>query len=62
MNPYTKRPRAGEIIDTGRYGVCRVQHVHGNGQRLTVTDRLAREWDIDRAVAGWWRRTTSETA
>jgi hypothetical protein len=61
-DPYAKRPRVGEHIDTGRYGVCRVLKVHGNGERLTVADRLGREWPVERESAGYWLRADAPAA
>ncbi len=53
---YSRRPRKGDVLSTGRYGYVTVLAVHDNGVRLDVATRVHGRQTITRADAGvWWR-------
>lgn len=60
--PYSlvKRPRRGDMLETGRHGRVVVLAVHHRGIDLTVKDELQREWTISRhPERGCWVRVDS---
>lgn len=61
-DPHVRRPRIGDILQTGRHGRAAVRRVHDNGRRLDITDRLGRDWTIERAPDGCWLRATIPAA
>ena len=56
-----RQPRRGDQLDT-RYGAVTVTRVYARGLRLEVTDRLGRDWSIERAEHGWWSRLPADEA
>ena len=56
-----RQPRRGDQLDT-RYGRVTVSRVYARGLRLEVTDRLGRDWSIERAEHGWWSRLPADEA
>lgn len=58
MYAYTavKRPRVGDKVATGRYGVVAVTAVRDHGRVLTVATRLYPTETIERAERGHWAR------
>lgn len=49
-----KRPKVGQCLDVGRYGVSVVLQVFLHGRELKIRDRLDREWFVSRAPHGAW--------
>ena len=56
-----RQPRRGDELDT-RYGRVTVSQVYARGVRLEVSDRLGRDWSIERGEHGWWSRLPADEA